>query len=307
MGFMEGYEMMAGNRRMKIAESQNALAWQQFAEQQAERDKRDSAAGKAAEAAYDADPDLASSMGMTKESFRNLSALDKAARVRGVYEAQGQRKLMQELAARKMEMDADSNFTQAMTDSTKFTTAMPSPSAPGFMPDLPVQTTGTPTRASIMQAMAAHPLAWQSKRADPLLNYHLLQDPETAGLVPGVAQPISGAPGHMFVPLSRGSGTVINTAQAKPTAVYTNPEQHPAGVPPKGFQWIWDGEKWKMASERGENPLSILLGNGGAVSTGGPAQAPSAPPAEVVRLTKDGRKAVFDANTKQFLRYADTN
>lgn len=26
---------------------------------------------------------------------------------------------------------------------------------------------------------------------------------------------------------------------------------------------------------------------------------------EVVRLTKDGRKAVFDANTKQFLRYAE--
>lgn len=32
-----------------------------------------------------------------------------------------------------------------------------------------------------------------------------------------------------------------------------------------------------------------------------------AKPAEVTRKTKDGKLAVFDANTKQFLRYADTN
>lgn len=34
-------------------------------------------------------------------------------------------------------------------------------------------------------------------------------------------------------------------------------------------------------------------------------QGSGAAPSEVVRFTKDGKKAVFDANTKQFLRYAE--
>jgi hypothetical protein len=37
-----------------------------------------------------------------------------------------------------------------------------------------------------------------------------------------------------------------------------------------------------------------------------PSNSPAASKAtEVTRMTKDGRKAIFDANTKQFLRYAD--
>lgn len=49
--------------------------------------------------------------------------------------------------------------------------------------------------------------------------------------------------------------------------------------------------------------------------TAGPAAAPAAPaapavpaaakPVEVVRITKDGKRAIYDATTKQFLRYAD--
>ena len=47
---------------------------------------------------------------------------------------------------------------------------------------------------------------------------------------------------------------------------------------------------------------------GGATTTSAPAATPakdSAPVQEVIRNTKDGRKAVFDATTKQFLRYAN--
>lgn len=36
-----------------------------------------------------------------------------------------------------------------------------------------------------------------------------------------------------------------------------------------------------------------------------PAAAPVGQQNEVIRMTKDGKKAIFDANTKQFLRYAD--
>lgn len=47
-------------------------------------------------------------------------------------------------------------------------------------------------------------------------------------------------------------------------------------------------------------------------ATGAPATGTTPPPAaqpaqtnEVIRMTKDGRRAVFDASTKKFLRYAD--
>lgn len=60
-----------------------------------------------------------------------------------------------------------------------------------------------------------------------------------------------------------------------------------------------------MINSQFSSQLPSVPGGGGMpVSTS--ASLPTPNPSEIPRLTKDGRTAIYDANTKQFLRYADS-
>lgn len=107
-----------------------------------------------------------------------------------------------------------------------------------------------------------------------------------AALVPGQSVPVPGADDHLFVPLSRGSGTVIKkTPPGKPAPVYTDPDQPPKSKAPDGFEWAFDGEKWKHQRKGSLNPYAIFLGGG----DGGAPAAPKATAPAYEYEWKDGK------------------
>lgn len=64
-------------------------------------------------------------------------------------------------------------------------------------------------------------------------------------------------------------------------------------------------EDTKQYVKQTTDPVAALLGVMGAGAAPAKAADPKAKATEVIRYTKEGRKAIFDAGTKQFLRYAD--
>lgn len=71
---------------------------------------------------------------------------------------------------------------------------------------------------------------------------------------------------------------------------------------PEGYVWAYGPSGWVQRPAARKSDLEILM-EGGSAPAG--ATAPAASPSEVIRTTRDNRKAVFDSRTKQFLRYAD--
>jgi len=307
--------------------SRTRLAWAQLAEEQEERDKREAHLGKAADSFFKGMPQALSELGISETQFANMSASEKSAAAQGYMQAQTQKQIYQQLAAQQQAQADDQAAFGAVQRASTRTTTVPSPTMPGAFADLNVQTTGTPTAAGVWAELAANPRALRSPVAQPFLRELAQGGTTPSGFTPdqmGVARPIAGVKGRYFVPVSTGSGQVIEDASADTAAEYTQEDfKFDANGNPThwrvGDTWAkWDPKNTlapgsrkgtvRVLPPRAPNLFETMFGNANSAAAPAGEAAPAAASegrAEVVRLTKDGRKAVFDATTKQFLRYAD--
>lgn len=91
-------------------------------------------------------------------------------------------------------------------------------------------------------------------------------------------------------------------SQPKPTVSNELPPQ-PDFDPPEGYNWTFNGKSWQMTQPRGKSvgdavAMKLEAGKAGEAKPQGKVN-------EVIRMTKDGRRAIFDADSKQFIRYAE--
>lgn len=182
MGFMEGYQMTAGNRQIKLEQQRNNLALQQFAAQREDEQKRLTTASKAAEYYVKSNPDALKAMGLTDQEFANMSAAEQIGAVDGYYKSQATREVLQQIAQRQATMAADQRFADTLQQRTASSLTVPpvgsDPTGMMMFSGLPSRTATTtrvPTRDDLLAAMAAAPLSSASKE---MLNYRLLQDPQ---------------------------------------------------------------------------------------------------------------------------------
>lgn len=215
------------------------LAWAQLAEQQEERDQRETAAGKAAEFFFKANPSALMELGLSETQFNNMSAQEQSAAALGYVQAQTQKQIYQQLAAEQAAQGVMQRASQQQT-------TMPSPSAPGVLPDLNVQTTGVPTAPRVWQELAANPAAMNAPAMQPFLRELAQSGGAQGGFSTGemgVARPIAGVKGRYFVPVSTGSGQVIeDTAATDAANEYTADD----------FKFDADGNvtHWRMSGEQ---------------------------------------------------------
>ncbi len=136
--------------------------------------------------------------------------------------------------------------------------------------------------------------------------------------------PIERMPGFNYVQTSKGGGQLAEGADSKAAAAAAAEQARQAreeelirlrqDVKPK-VTAVYDpvnGLRYEGEPEAVEKFVQEMMakskGAGGAKgSNAAPANAPAPtkPAKEIVRETNDGKKAVFDAETKEFLRYAD--
>lgn len=138
MGVVSGFQAMAGvneaRRRSNIYESQANLGWSQLAEQQEEREKRESFSGKAAEYFIKANPDALSKLGMTDQGFANLSSTEKAGMVGGLIQAQAFKQIADQAQREQADIQALEQFRRAIPVGGQ-PVNVPNPMAPGLFPD----------------------------------------------------------------------------------------------------------------------------------------------------------------------------
>lgn len=169
-GFSEGWAVGAGmaeaQARTRLEQNRNQLAWRQLAMQEEERHKREADAGKAAEFFFKANPDALTQVGMTEQQFKNLSASQQSAAALGFVQGQAQKQVMQQLAQEAQQARADAAFGRDV--SGVYGRNALQTLARGNGPVIPPGVTPDQITAGLSAD------AWQSKRAEPLLNYHLL-------------------------------------------------------------------------------------------------------------------------------------
>ena len=262
MGFMEGYNMTAGNRQMRMEQSRLDLAMRQFAEQRDDEAKRLAQTSKAAETFVKANPGVLGKLGMTDQEFANLSASEQIGVVDGYYKSQAMKQVMQELAQRERQMQADQTFADTLENRTRTQFTMPpvgsDPTGMVAFAGMPSRTATTqrvPTRDDLLAAMAAAPLSGASKE---LLNYHLLQ-----GGGEGDFKFIQDdKTGHRFL---RAGNTVlpsgVDTSVAAPTA---SPMVSPDG------RFYHDGKKWVAIKQLGYPEGSTIVTENGQTVIKGP-------------------------------------
>lgn len=181
MGFMEGYNMTAGNRQLRLQEREasdrSALAWRQLAEQADEREKKLTQESKAAELFLLNDEERLRAIGKTPEQVKNASAQEQIGWAQGYMQSQATRQVMQQIAQQEAAARHSAAFSKAMSDVSR--SSMEVPMLVG--PQLTVPTTRTPTASEAWRALAAEPGALQAKEAAPFMQAIMQgQDPSTA-------------------------------------------------------------------------------------------------------------------------------
>lgn len=126
-------------------------------------------------------------------------------------------------------------------------------------------------------------------------------------------RPIPGAPGYVDIggkPFKAGDTTApeapgmtsdIKAKMDKLMAEITEDQAQLAA----GDARTWYGGSRADRLKENQAKLDTFRRNYGGAAPAGAAPAAAAPAQEVKRQTADGRTAIFDANTKKFLRYAD--
>jgi hypothetical protein len=151
------------------------------------------------------------------------------------------------------------------------------------------------TSDQVMQAMTQNPESFNAPQSTDLLRIMQSgQDDPTRSMF--AESNLLNARAKMLDAQRRNTATTTQPAATGPAALPPVPEFDP----PEGYNWTFNGKAWQMTQPRGKttgDALSEKLGVGGKVG-GKPAK-------EVTRQTKDGRMAIFDEDTKQFLRYAN--
>lgn len=165
-GFTDGFNAMTQRRNSDEASSRTKLAWEEFAKQEEEKRDRKANLSKAAEYLFkNNDPALAE-MGMHPEDFKLLSGDDKVALASAFTQKQTLKQLMQQLAAGQQDQQADAAFGRDVA--SVYGRNIDDTLAQGNGPVNPPPVTA----GQLAGGLTAD--AWQSKRADNLLNYHLL-------------------------------------------------------------------------------------------------------------------------------------
>lgn len=150
----------------------------------------------------------------TDEEWKTMGAREKFGRVQEFVQVNAEKAALQKMALIGQQMEAQ---RQALGQETEFGQAMST--AQGRINNAALAEGNGPvrTRAAGLNefAQVASPQAWAAPQASAFRE-EAARGAETAGMTPGAMMPIPGAPGHSFVALSRGSGTVINTGRSTP-------------------------------------------------------------------------------------------
>jgi hypothetical protein len=165
-GFTDGFNAWTQSRNTDEAAKRTKLAYEEFAKQQEEIRQQRLDAGKAAEYFFKANPEAATSMGLHEKDIAGMSWSEKAQAAQGFIHSQAQKQIMQQLAAGQQQQQADAAFGQDI--SQVYGRNAMATLAQGNGPVNP------PPVSPDALAAGLSPQAWQSKRADNLLNYHLL-------------------------------------------------------------------------------------------------------------------------------------
>lgn len=332
---MDFGDVMLQNKQNKqvydASHERNMVAWQQLSEQKTERVNREKAAGKAAEYFFKANPEALTKLGYSEQQLANMSASERSGLALGFVQDQATKQAMQKLAQEQQTMAADQAFGQDIN--RVFGRNALQTLARGDGPVPPPQLNGGQLAAGISAQ------GWQSKRADPLLNYHLLttEGGKNGAQIAFQEDPVSGQRFATYGNQMQSSGANPSRAAAQGAPVVSPDGQffhngrqwvpvkqlgYPEGskIITENGQTVVQGPDGRILTPpRGANPMAAMaaamFGGGGAPMASAPAEAApvatSRAPAEnnaaqeVTRLTKDGRTAIFDATTKKFLRYAN--
>jgi hypothetical protein len=287
-----------------IADDRNALAWKQLAEQQDERVKRETAGGKAAEYFIKANPEALTKLGYTDQQFANMSASEQSGLVMGFVQDQATKQAMQKLAQEQQTMAADQAFGQDIN--RVFGRNALQTLARGDGPVPPPALNGQQLAAGISAQ------GWQSKRADPLLNYHMLttEGGKNAAQIAFEEDPVSGQRFATYGNQMQSSGANPNrvSAQGAPT------------ISPDG-QFFHNGRQWVAVKQLGypegsrivtENGQTVVLGpdnriltpprgaNPFAASFGAGGASPAAPAGSAPESGNSG-KPITDKAGKSWL------
>lgn len=170
----------AGEQRR--ANQQSNLALQQFAAQREEEANRLAQTSKAAQTFIKANPEVLTKLGMTDLDFANLSASEKVGVVDGYYKSQAMQDVMQQMAARAAQDQANQQFAGALQSRLRVPMEVPAVGSDptgllnfSALPSRTATATRLPERDDLMAAMAAAPM---SAPAKDLMSYRLLQDPD---------------------------------------------------------------------------------------------------------------------------------
>lgn len=264
---MDGYNMMAGNRQMRLQEQQarfqNDLAMRQFAEERDEKAKRLAQTSKAAETFVKANPEVLTKLGLTDQEFANFSAEQQIGVVDGYYKSQAAQELMQQIAQRKQQMEQDQTFADTLKTRTRtmqFPAINSDPTGMVAFAGLPSRTAQTsprvPNRDDLLAAMAAAPLSSASRE---LMNYRLLQDDAATRKIEYDEDPVSGQRFATFGNMMQPSGT-------NPTRIAA--ESAPT-VSPDG-KFFHDGKKWVAVKQLGFPEGSTIVTENGQTVIKGP-------------------------------------
>lgn len=230
MGFMDGYNMTAGNRQLRLQEQQaqfnNNLALQQLAEQRSNEAKRLAQTSKAAETFVKANPNVLQTVGMTDQEFANLSADQQIGVVDGFYKSQATRQVMQELAAKQRQAEQDQVFADTLRQRARTTLTIPAVGADptgltnfAAMPSRPVPADRALTRQDVLAAIAAAPT---SPQAIDLLKAVQSGDEASSFFNPndvGRLREIQGAPGYGLAVTGPRQSQVIYTGGPQGSSV----------------------------------------------------------------------------------------
>jgi hypothetical protein len=147
----------------------------------------------------------------TDEEWQTLGAREKFGRVQAFVQANAEQAALQKMALVGQQMEAQ---RQAMEQQKAFGEAMSLAQGRINNAALAEGNGRVRTRAPGLAdfAQVAGPAAWAAPQANAFREM-AAQGEAAPGMTPGEIHPIPGAPGHSFVALSRGSGTVINTGR----------------------------------------------------------------------------------------------
>lgn len=295
--------------------NQRYLAQQAQNERRDMEAKREADAGKAAEYFVKAQPGVLDALGMNEGEFQNLSARDQASAISGFMEAQAVKKYQaSEAAQAALERAVQSAGRETMSMPGTASAAMGAPTAMDqamgpVQANVPVPVTSQRLRTALGQ----NPQAVNAPNFDNLLRAMQVDEmtgqpalPQAfdVGGIKGIYSPRTGAIHTQGNPTGLTFDQRLDLLDRKGLL-----DEKRSLISAMGNSFGEDKVYYKGQIDQIDQRLKAgRRAANAAEEAAAPASPPSASilgPDEVIRITPDGKRAVFNAKTRKFLRYAN--